>query len=624
MLCGAFDFSGGPAARLEAMRRITGRFPEAQTMSVGPLALVRSPAVAVSSAGGVHCVFEGRLHGATDPVDPHDRAAAGADAVVRGYRGGGEDVLGELRGSYSVAIWDEERDRGLLASDLLATRQWFVWRGSGYLLFATELRDLLAIVPARPGPDRTGFLMWFAAGSCPPATTLYEGISRIGPGELLELSPGSAQARSYWRPQYVETLQASRPELAEALREKIDQAVAARMSGRTTGVVLSGGLDSSIVTAFAARNKALGARVRSYSAVFPGAEFDESDKIAELTSALALDPAAFWVKPQGTLRLALEYTKRWELPLMGAGAIVDIPIVAEAVRDGADVLLDGQTGDEVLGFAPYVLADRLRRGRLLAALELTRRWPIGRPMTRQEQFWTLRDLGLKKAAPVGLARWVARRRPSRAPEWLLPEVRRTFSELEDRWAWKTRASGPLWWRHLADVLVNAPHREFRLDYLRHRVAMSGATNGSPLYDFDLIGFCLRLPPELAFDRRFTRPLAREAVAGILPEGVRLQAQKANFSPLCAEAIAGPDAPGIERLLMAQDAELGAYVDMDYARTLWRSGQPGAPMGSPRWGTVVWRLVAAECWLRLQAEASVLDDLVASDDVPGVSLEPVSL
>ena len=209
---------------------------------------------------------------------------------------------------------------------------------------------------------------------------------------------------------------------------------------------------------------------------------------------------------------------------------------------------------------------------------------------------------------------------------MLPGLQRSFGELEleDRWAWKTQSSGPLWWRHLADVLVNAPHRELRLDYLRHRTAAVGVANESPLYDFDLIDFCLQLPPELAFDRRFTRPLAREAVAGILPDAVRLETQKADFSPLCAEAIAGPDAPGIERLLTADDAEIGAYADMDYVRALWRSGQPGAATGSMSWGTTVWRLAAAECWLRLQTGASSLDELLASGDAPAPSLQAVSV
>jgi asparagine synthase (glutamine-hydrolysing) len=625
MLGGAFSFTGAPAAGLEPLRALERTLGPGALLSLGPLALVRGPAVAAAGVDGIHSVFEGRLHGPEDPVDAGARAAAGAQAAAAGYLRSGQEIFTRLRGSYSLALWDERRRQALLTCDPLATRQWFTWRGSGYLLFATELHDLLALIPSRPAPDRVGFLMWLAGGLCPQGVTLYEGVERLGPGELLTLTAGEARTSAYWRPRYAGTMRAPRAELAGAFRDEIQRATAGRLSAQANGVVLSGGLDSSIVAACAARAKAPGARLRSYSAVFPGDEWDESDKIRELTSAIGIDPAMFRLSPIGSLRLALEHTKRWQLPLNGAGALIDVAIVAEAARDGADVVLDGQTGDEVLGFAPYLVAHHLRRGRLLAALELTRRWPLGRPTTRKGKIWIIRNLGLKGAAPYGLARWAVRRRDTpKGPTWLLPALQRSFGELEDRWAWKARFSGPLWWRHLADVLVNAPHRELRLDYLRHRALAAGVANESPLYDHDLIDFCLRLPPELAFDWRFTRPFAREAMTGILPEGVRLQTQKAVFSPFVAEALVGPEARGIERLLTAPDAELGAWVDMDYVRTLWRSGQPGSPIGSIMWGTTIWRLAAAECWLRLQSGTALLDELLAGADAPPMSLQAVTL
>jgi asparagine synthase (glutamine-hydrolysing) len=616
MLCGVFRLSEGPATELEAARRIATRFPEAQALSLGQLALFRDSTAEAAQAEGVHCVFAGRLHGT---------AGSGAEAMARGYRRSGGEALAELRGSFSVAIWDDVRKQGFLTCDLLATRQWLVWGGAGYLLFATELRDLLAVLPARPGPDPTGFLMWLAGGTCPEGLTLYEGVSRLGPGELLELSPGSATTTVYWRPRYAGTLPGSRAELAASFRQRLERATASRLSAVSNGVVLSGGLDSSIVTTFAAGSLPQGARLRTYSAVFPGAEFDESDKIAALTSALELDPAVFRVEPRGTVRLAVEHTKRWGLPLNGAGALIDMTLVHEAARDGAAVVLDGQTGDEVLGFAPYLVADRLRRGRALAALRLAGRWPIGRATTLRERYLVLRNLGAKGAMPYRLGTWVMRRRSeARGPEWLLPSARRRFAELEDRWAWKVRSSGPLWWRHLSDVMVNAPHRELRLDYLRHRAAAVGLVGESPLYDFDVIDFCLRLPPEIAYDSELARPLAREAVKGLMPEPVRLQRQKADFSQFCADAIAGDDARAFERLLAADDAELGAYVDMDYVRTLWRSDQPGAARGSVSWGSTVWRLAAAECWLRLQTDDSALDALLDSGDAPAPALRPAPL
>ena len=54
------------------------------------------------------------------------------------------------------------------------------------------------------------------------------------------------------------------------------------------------------------------------------------------------------------------------------------------------------------------------------------------------------------------------------PRWLAPALRRSFVEQQDRWAWKVGSSGPRWWRHLSDQLVEAPNRDLRIDYLRHR------------------------------------------------------------------------------------------------------------------------------------------------------------
>ena len=143
------------------------------------------------------------------------------------------------------------------------------------------------------------------------------------------------------------------------------RATARRVSASTDGVILSGGLDSSLIAAAAHATKRPPGRLHTYSAVFPGAPYDESAKIRELTTALGIDGRTFQIAPQGMFRQALEYLRIWQVPLAGMGAIVDLAAAERAGADAVSVMLDGQTGDEVLGFAPYVIADRIRRGRLL-------------------------------------------------------------------------------------------------------------------------------------------------------------------------------------------------------------------------------------------------------------------
>jgi hypothetical protein len=198
-----------------------------------------------------------------------------------------------------------------------------------------------------------------------------------------------------------------------------------------------------------------------------------------------------------------------------------------------------------------------------------------------------------------------------APRWIGRELRGDYAMLEDPWAWKAGPSGPRWWRYQADVLVRRPHGELRLDYLRHRVAGSGVRSEPPLYDFDLIEYCLRMPPEIAWDPAFTRPLIREAMQGRMAEDVRVNDRKANFSPFCFDILTGADAPGIERLLCAPDAELGAWADMDAVVRLWREERPRERLGGAAtvWGATVWKLASAEIWLRAQADADFVDSML---------------
>jgi asparagine synthase (glutamine-hydrolysing) len=451
-------------------------------------------------------------------------------------------------------------------------------------------------------------------------------VERLRAGHLIDLKSGSVEARPYWQPRYTGTRKGTREEHVEGLREQLERSVSRRLSADSSAVVLSGGLDSSVVTAVASQVKAPDAGLHTYSTVFPeNPELDESWKVRSLTSELGIDPGTYALEPHGAVWLGLQYAKQWSMPLLGAGALIDVPMVNEAAREGAQVVLDGQGGDETLGMSPFLPADRLRRGRILAALRLAREWPAGRPKTRNELRWILKEKGLKAAVPHG---WEVRPKTRRnrldhhEPAWLLPDARRRYLEIEDRWAWKAGLSGPRWWRYLADVHVDLHHRHFRFDYVRHRATAAGVAAESPLYDFDLVEYCLSLPPELSYASAFSRPLAREAMRGLIPDDVRTDNVKANFSPFCFDVLTVGDAPAIETLLTAPDAELGAFVDLQWVRERWQDRPERGPTSTMVWGTLIWMLAAAECWLRSQADPSFVDEMLARPDVRPPSVRRV--
>jgi asparagine synthase (glutamine-hydrolysing) len=615
MICGAYRTSGGSARELAVLPRLERAGGDAAVTIRGPLAVVSGgPEVTMAEVDGITCILDGFLHDRTTLTSQQGVHGADddADLVARAYGRDGLDLLPRLRGRFSLIVWDERRRRGWLTADLLATRPLYTRTVPDATVFATELCELLPLLPTRPGPDPVAFPSWLISGICPEGRTLYDGVARLGPGELVALASGTVRRQTYWRPQFSGVRQASRADLVAGLRERILRSTGRRQAPDFTGVILSGGLDSSLVTAAAHVTRRSGMALRTYSAVFPGAPYDESDKIRELTESLRIDARTFEIAPQGTLWEALRYAARWQVPLAGINTIVDLAATAAAAADGVSVLMDGQTGDEILGFAPYLLADRLRAGRLRSALALIDRWPGHPPTKLHQKLWLLREIGLKGAAPYGLGQTVRRRRAGQdsGPPWLLPHLRAQRAELEDRWAWKVRHPGALWWRQLADVHVYAPHREQRLDYLRHRSAAVGVVGESPLYDVDLIQYALSLPPELGFDPRFDRSLAREAATGLMPEAVRLQPRKADFGPFAHAAVTGADAPGLERLLTAPNAELGAYVDLDWVRRTWHRLR-AARFGEVPGLSMMWRLASAEGWLRLQSAPGFADELLAN-------------
>jgi asparagine synthase (glutamine-hydrolysing) len=611
-------------AEFAALRALAaGREPVVR----GPLAVTALGQTGPSWAqeGALTCVIDGALY-EPDALARTLGSAACADAglVARAYDRLGADAFTRLRGRFAVAVWDETAGVGALTSDLLATRELFFASTAGATVFATELRDLLGLLPSRPAPDPVGFGTWLGEGTCPADRTLYDGVFRLRAGELLALQTRSAQQRRYWRPRPEPAMTGSRAQLVDGLRAQLERAIGKRLSQRSSAVILSGGLDSSVVTAVAGVTRPRGAGLRTYSAVFPGEDYDETAKIRQVNARTGIAPGAIEIAAQGTLWLALRHTQSWQLPLIAAGSLIDIAATAEASRDGADVVLDGQTGDELFGLSPYLLADRIRHGRLLSAIALADQWPIGRRTSVRNKVWLIKELGLKGAAPHRLGRFVQGRRDdaNAGPPWLAPPLRRAFAAREDRWAWKRAASGPLWWRFYSDTLIDAPHREFRLEYLRHRAATEGIVSEPPLYDPDLIGYCLRLPPELAFDRRFDRPLVREAMCHLLPDDVRLQTQKADFTRFCERALVTADAPGIARLLTDPDALIGDWADLTWVRSSW--GRIAAGEHHPGWLSPVWRITAAEVWLRAQADPEFIDTALAQPDVPAPSVRRVAL
>jgi asparagine synthase (glutamine-hydrolysing) len=567
----------------------------------------------------VLCVVDGTLYNRGElaaDVGVHPRSGSAA-VVAAAWMRWGQLAFERLRGDFVVLLWRREMGKGLVVRDQMGGRGLAFAQQSGSVFFGSEPATVLELLPSVPAPDDVAVAHWIAVGGQPGGRTLFSGLRRLEAGHLLTIDSGTAVPRRYWAPRYQAPDKAPRDEVVARLRSELRRAVGRRAgTGERIGVLMSGGLDSATVGGIAALELGEDKRVRrSYSAVFPDLPgVDESEQIDTLTVAYGLDSARIAVRSGSVVVGSLPYLARWRLPPASPNMFFWNPLLERAAADGVGVLLDGEGGDELFGLSPYLLADRVRRGRLLSALSLAVRMPGTKgPHMARRVARRLRRFGMKGAAPLWMHAAARRVHGAAhyAPDWMRSETAGPWLETETDFRWK-HLDGPLWWSYLVEATTRGIGPDLVYDQSRCRGSLTGIEPRHPLVDVDVLDFVLSLPPELAFDSRYSRPLLRDAMAGLVPDPVRLRGAKSNFDAVFHRSMAGGDLPVTRQLLCDPAARIGAYVDLRAMREALLDPDPPGRLGSlSAWAINVWRLLTLEVWLRAQEGPEIIDELAGA-------------
>lgn len=600
----------------------------------GGAGIERAGALAVIGAedatdGHWRCWISGRLTNAQElcarfGLAPNQPQAA---LLAHAYAHVGTDACQLLRGTFVVVAFDRESTTATIVRDHLGGRPLVHIRVGDGALFAEHERALVDVLPSTPSPDRLALAQWIERGSTPPGRTLFEGIRRIPPAHRVELSAGAVALEPYWQPRYEGLAGGSREAIAERLREAAFASVARAAEGaRRPAVRLSGGLDSACVAAgLAARGAsasgavalatrgdsasgavALAARGASASgavalaAIFPHHPATDERELIETTarfSGLPVELISFDERAS-ILAPALEHIERWSLPPVTPNMFVWRPLMACARALGVDVMLDGEGGDELFGWAPLLFADRLRRGRLLAAWRLTRRIPeVGADADVRLRLRAIRKYGVSPLVPSAVKR---RRRRARAavgaPGSLLSptDAAALASYEEGEEEGLARLDGPLWWRALAGALSDRGETIGVSAQLRRESIDERIDRRHPfLFDLQLLQTALADPPELQFDPARDRALLRDGLLGWIPEAVRTRHAKSFFTDLLPAGLA-TDGELLAEGPSRADAPVRELVQGEPLEVLLR--EASAPR-SARAARRLWQAGLADVWLR---------------------------
>jgi asparagine synthase (glutamine-hydrolysing) len=376
-ICGIVGRAPADPAELEAMSAaLVHRGPDsAGDLVEGPVALAARRLAIIDVPGGAQPITgaDGRvtviqngeiynheaLRRQLEARGHRFRTRSDTEVLLHAYEEHGIGFLERLRGMFALALWDRERGRLLLARDAFGIKPLFYREDGEELLFASELTALAALPRFPRDLDPDAVEAYLAFNSIPAPLTVFRGARKLGAGHWLTWEDGRVRAGRWARPSPAPAgAVRSEPadELAAELRDRLRDSVRAHLvSDVPVGVLLSGGIDSSALTALAAEESSL--PVQTFSIGFAERSFDELARARLVARRYGTRHRELVVRPDAA-ELLPAIVAATDEPL-GDSSALPTYLVSRLAAEHVKVVLSGEGGDELFGGYETYAADLL-------------------------------------------------------------------------------------------------------------------------------------------------------------------------------------------------------------------------------------------------------------------------
>jgi asparagine synthase (glutamine-hydrolysing) len=489
------------------------------------------------------------------------------EVVLKAYGRYGPACVGALRGMFAIAIWDPRVETLFLARDPFGIKPLYYWQRGDRLLFASQVKALLASGLVPPELSADGLETFLAFGGVREPLTAIASVYALPAGHTAVVRRGRLQLTRFWHPPCTPDLSMGWAAAARALRAELADAVARYVTSDVPlGLFLSGGLDSSVLAALAAA--ALGpSQLVGVSLVADAA----GEELAAMRAVAQAVGATHVVVP-----LPWSEVARW-LPRVFVAmdqptfdGVNTYAVARAASGSGLKVALSGLGADELFDGYGY--------RRRVAALErvrfLAERFGVARPTSAVAGRLLPGRKGEKARA------WLEGQLPAGAAHELL---RRLFLPREVERLRRRAAPSPAEGRMTALRDLEGYTRDVLLRDADCMSMAHGLEVRVPFLDQTLVGFAVRLPigPRQAAGKR----LLVEAARDLLPAAV-LARRKRGFVLPIDRWLRGPLRREVEATLRAPPGAVAELVDRDEMLGLWRRFLAGRGSWHGAWALYV--------------------------------------
>ncbi|MBI3321939.1 MAG: asparagine synthase (glutamine-hydrolyzing) [Candidatus Omnitrophica bacterium] len=459
------------------------------------------------------------------------RSHTDTEVVLHAYAKWGPACLERFMGMYAFAIWDAQ-ERGLFcARDRVGIKLFYFATLEQGVLFASEIRALLAAGLEPAANERVIFDFLARDFYEHTAETFLTGICKLPPGHWMVVKEGRpGTPRRYWNLASEVRALAVSPDPARREADLLalcEETVRLHLrSDVPIGVALSGGLDSATLLALLDRVHEDPSRVEAFSYVFADPAYSERPYV-ELMVAQTGHPAHFVeISPQEFAESAEPFCLSQEEPCGGLPVFATARCFEVARQHGCIVMMDGSGIDEALAgydrFRPALWADLFRAGRLDVLEQELHASGVVTPAARRAALEQMR-CAMDPQTEVGTGQDLTR---SVRPDCLSPEFVRAAQH-----------PVPEFERPFEDCLRNLMYRELRYTKLpralrfRDRLSMAVGTElRPPFVDHRLLAYAFALPAEDRIHQGVLKAILRRGARTLLPDGVRLAPKRQVQTP----------------------------------------------------------------------------------------------
>jgi asparagine synthase (glutamine-hydrolysing) len=557
-----------------------------------------------SSSGRHVIVFNGEVYNFREiarELGIELRSGSDTEVILEGFERVGTALLPRLNGIFAFAIVDVEQGKAWLVRDRMGIKPLYLAEHGGRLLFASEIKAIFALEPDFPRRMATGRLAeWAWYGNALGGDTLFAGIDELAPGgvAMCDLKTGRVERSQYWslREALADNGRSNEAPaaLAERVRQTLEGAVERQLvSDVPVGVFLSGGIDSSAITAFAARH--YGASLATFSVAFDyDRERSELARARAVAERFGTEHHEIDIAVSENLDAAETLIGHHDLPFSDA-ANIPLMLLSERVAPTHKVILQGDGGDELFGgYSRYRTIPRLMRWQLAARAtspfsRLLPNSPLGNRTRRYSEALSARD----PAELVALLLTVERK--SKPPTSIFgPAIREAIAQ-DDPFRRYREVLASFDGYPLADSLFYTDMSIILPDIFLPKVDRSTMARSVevrvPFLDNAVVDLCLSLSASQKIPGGEQKGLLKRALKGTVPDEI-LFGRKRGFGVPFGKWIVGPLAERMDAAVESANAAIPALFDRERLHALRGEHRAGRADN----GFILWKAYNLALWV----------------------------